>query len=310
MRLAEVLGHVGIARLLARLVDRNRLPHAILIEGVPGCGRRTLGRAAAQALLCSRRERGDACGACESCRLMAAGTHPDAVELPHDSEAGEPSLDLVRDEVVGPAYTSPLMGGTRTFLLPGIERASMAVANTLLKVLEEPPRGTYLIMTTASSAGVLKTIRSRAQLYRLAPLTAGDIARILQDRGVDAETARLRAAAARGGLRGLSDDLAPAPLAAMERLLGEGLHEGVVGEVMGQLPQRLRSEEGRTLASEQRRVLATWLEALIQHLRPALAGAQGEVACDHIERVVRLQQDLERHLSPQLVVEGLALPTR
>ena len=94
-------------------------------------------------------------------------------------------------------------------------------------------------------------------------------------------------------------------------MLAGPLDEALVGEVVGQLPKRVGEEAGdRTLAGEQRRVLGLWLEALVQRERAALAGPDAEIVSERIERVLRLQQDLNRHLNPHLVVEGLALQTR
>lgn len=311
MRLNEVIGHAGLPRLVARLIARGRLPHAIILEGIAGSGRRTFARAMAQALLCSAAREGDACGTCASCQVMIAGTHPDCIELPHESTGADLPLDLVREVVVDAAFTSPLMGTAKVFILPGIERLAPAAANTLLKVLEEPPRGTYLIMTTTTAAGVLRTIRSRAQHYRLSPLTAPEVAAILERRGLARDEAGRLSLVAGGSVRGLDERAAPVPFEALSRLLAGPLDESLVGEVVGQLPKRVAEESGdRTLAAEQRRILAQWLEALVQRERLALAGPDAEVVADRIERVLRLQHDLERHLNPQLVVEGLALQTR
>jgi DNA polymerase III subunit delta' len=311
MRLGEIVGHGGLPRLLARLIARTRLPHAVILDGIPGCGRRTLARAVAQAVLCHAPHEGDACGTCVSCQVLVAETHPDCIELPHDSSGADLPLDLVRDVVVDAAFTSPLMGTAKVFILPGIERLASAAANTLLKVLEEPPRGTYLIMTTSSVAGVLRTIRSRAQLYRLSPLSAPEVARILEHQGLAGDEAVSRSLVAQGSLRGLNDRAAAVPFAALTSLLSGELDESLVGEVMSQLPQKLSEDAGeRTLASEQRRILGVWLEALVQRERQALHGHDAEGVCDRIERVLRLQRDLDRHLSPHLVIEGLALPAR
>ena len=311
MRLSELVGHGGLPRLIARLISRGRLPHAIILEGIAGCGRRTCARSMAQSLLCSAARDGDACGICVSCQVMDAGTHPDCIELPHESTGADLPLDLVREMVVDAAFTSPLMGVAKIFILPGIERLAPAAANTLLKVLEEPPRGTYLIMTTTTAAGVLRTIRSRAQLYRLSPLSAPEVATILARRGLAAEEAQRLSLVAQGSLRGLEERTAQVPFDALARLLDGPLDESLVGEVVSQLPKRISEEAGdRTLAGEQRRILSLWLEALVQRERAALAGPDAEQVSERIERVLRLQQDLDRHLNPHLVVEGLALPTR
>jgi len=311
MRLDEVIGHGGLPRLIARLIARGRLPHAIILEGIAGCGKRTFARAMAQSLLCSSPRNGDACGTCVSCQVMVAGTHPDCIELPHESTGADLPLDLVREMVVDAAFTSPLMGTAKVFIMPGIERLAPAAANTLLKVLEEPPRGTYMLMTTTTAAGVLRTIRSRAQLYRMTPLTAPEVATILERRGLASADVQRLSLVAQGSVRGLDERTAQVPFEALSRLLAGPLDEALVGEVVCQLPKKVPEEAGdRTLAAEQRRVLGLWLEALVQRERLALSGSDAEAVVERIERVLRLQHDLDRHLNPHLVVEGLALPTR
>jgi DNA polymerase III gamma/tau subunit len=187
----------------------------------------------------------------------------------------------------------------------------------LLKVLEEPPRGTYLIMTTTTAAGVLRTIRSRSQLYRMSPLTVSEVTSILERRGLSQADAQRFSLVAQGSLRGLDERTAQVPLDELSRLLAGPLDEALVGNVVGQLPKKLGDEVGdRTLAGEQRRVLGLWLEALVQRERLTLSTSVGsnlaevDVVCDRIERVLRLQRDLDLHVNPHLVVEGLALPTR
>ncbi len=312
MRLCEVIGQNALTRLMARLIARGRLPPALLLEGVPGCGRRTLSLAIAQAVLCQQRRDGDACGACASCRMVVECSHPDLVSLPHDSQGDELGVELVRTAVAEAAYQSPLIGTARVFLLPGVERFNLASANTLLKVLEEPPQGTHLIMTTASAGAVLRTIRSRTQLHRLAPLTVGDLERVLLQLGLGAAEAHARAGAGAGAgsHRGIHLGEEAPPLAAMVKLCREGHDPALVAEVVAGLPQSQREDGETSLAAEQRRVLTGWLRALLQELRPGLRGAHALADADAIERVLQLQRDVHRNIAPQLVVEGLALGAR
>ena len=309
--LNDVIGQPGPTRLLARLIARDRLPHALILAGLPGCGRRTLARAIAAALLCQARVAGDACGTCASCRLVAEDTHPDLVSLPHDTSGDELGVELVRSAVVEGAQQSPLLGTQRVFILPGAERLGLPAANALLKVLEEPPPGTYLVMTVASEAQLLKTIRSRAQLLRLQPLATADLERVLERGGLPPATARLRAPQGAGSHRGLwDDDEAAPPLAALLALAREGHRSALVGELAAALPQKAREDHGRTLAAEQRRVLGQWLRALSQALRADLRGPGAARAADLIERVQQAEQDLRRNLSPHLILDSLGLAAR
>jgi DNA polymerase III subunit delta' len=313
MRLDKLIGHDAIVRLLKRLVIRDHVPHALIFEGSPGSGRRTIALALAQALLCQKSDAGDACGNCDACRLMNASTHPDCTILPNDRELADIPLEMVRDQITEQAYISPLMGNRRIFILPEVERLNLAAANVLLKVLEEPPSGTFIFMTTGAAAGLLRTICSRAQLYRLAPLPHEAIARILVSHGVAAAVAQERSISVHNGLRGIEESLVPAPLDELEALCRNGLQLETVASIMGQLPQRVAEDAGKTLASEQRRVLANWLDQLLQRLRQVLRLEPRELVdetCEIIDRVLRLQGDLQRYVSPQVVIEGLALATR
>lgn len=312
MLLADVVGQAAVSRLIARLIACDRLPHALLLEGMPGCGRRTLATAIAQAVLCHAPQAGDSCGVCASCRLVQSGSHPDLVSTPHDSVAGNVSVDLVRDEVVDAAYVSPLVGKHRVFILPGIERWRVEASNTLLKALEEPPATVRFILTTTQSAAVMRTIRSRSQLYRLQALTAADVERVLVRGGIPAAEARQRAIHSDGGHRGLWEDTISIPLQPLLNLAREGYRTSVIAEILGHLPTAVTpaaEAQGLTLAAEQRRLVRTWLAALTQALRADLRldAATAQQAAERIVRIGALAGDLARNLQPRLVIESIGL---
>jgi len=309
-RLSEIIGHPALRALLVRLLAANQLSHALLLEGVPGCGRRTLAQALAQALLCHEPVRGDACGRCRSCLVAATGSHPDLVETRHDSEGGETGVDEMRDQVVGRAFESPLMGERRVFILYGVERLRESSANALLKALEEPPGGTYFILTTSQAGAVLKTIRSRAQLFRMQGLTSAHLRAILIAGGVAAEQAEARAQRGSGSHRGLWQDLEAIPLTQLRSLALEGFRSELVMQAVAALPSSLTSAEeeaGRTVAGEQRRAVRQWLNVLAHDLSRRLRTDPDPVLASRIERVLSLERDLNLNLQPRLVIEAIAL---
>lgn len=332
MRLADVVGQGASARILMRLAERSRLPHALLLEGPPGCGRRTLARALSQALLCELPQAGDACGTCTSCRLCAAGNHPDVVELPDDhdaisdgwralyrsAEGREPGADVltgktlpvcwIREAVADRASESAQYGRGRCFIIPSAERLYGGGANALLKVLEEPPSGVRFLLTTANAALVLGTIRSRSRLIRLHPLTSAEVARVLTAGGIDPDLAEARAAMASGSHRGLWEEQKPPPIDAMLSLVCQGWSSAAVATVIDALPKGGGDEGGQSSAGEQRKALRHWLLALCQRLRGDFRTepANARLAAERILRIQSLIADLHRNLPPRLVIETLA----
>jgi DNA polymerase III delta' subunit len=293
--LRGIVGHAGAVRLLAKLVDHDHLPHALILEGPAGCGRRTLAIALATALLCPQRQAGDACGSCAHCVQAPAGNHPDLSELPGRREApGGLPVEEARAVAEG-ASSSPLLGVAKAIIIPDAERLRGASANALLKILEEPPPRTTLILTATSAAGLLGTIRSRAQVFRLQALSEAEAERVL-------------------GLRGAlsRERLAVPPFAPLDRILA-GFDLGAVAEVVAALPSKAADdgdEEARTPAAVQRACLRQWLVALNDRVRSGLRSPDVRSAgraLDQLERLHRALADLDRNHPPRLVLEALAL---
>jgi DNA polymerase-3 subunit delta' len=145
-------------RLLA-LAARGELSHAYLIEGPSGSGKSALALLLVQALFCEEPKDGAPCGECRICRQLAAGSYPDLYRFPEELEQ-IPAAEV--RELREWLYQSPLSGSRKAAIIDEASRLSRISQNTLLKVLEEPPEGT-LILITDSSRAAIDTIRSRAQ---------------------------------------------------------------------------------------------------------------------------------------------------
>jgi|GEM_PF-511440 len=143
----------------------GRLPHALLVRGVPGVGKRAFTRWFAEYALCHRDDETGACGDCPSCRQLLVGAHPDYRELM--PEGAGIKVDAVRDLLVWQQMTAPA-GRWRVALLDGADTLNRNAANALLKTLEEPADGALLLLVADQAARLPATIRSRCQEVVLA----------------------------------------------------------------------------------------------------------------------------------------------
>lgn len=186
-----------------RLV-RERLPHAILLAGAAGLGKRALAAHLTAAALCRQAVNGEPCGACHGCQLLAAGHHPDlhplALELNTKGKLRkEIVVHQVREMSRHLAMTSQ-MGGRQIAVIDPADRMNHAAANALLKTLEEPARDTVLVLLADQPWRLPATVRSRCQAFVL-PLPGRDVAlRWLRDQGVGRPDQALAAAGGNPGL--------------------------------------------------------------------------------------------------------------
>jgi DNA polymerase-3 subunit delta' len=153
------------------LSARGAWPHALMLDGPRGLGKRVLALNFARGLLCETPGAdGIACGTCASCRYVAAGQHPDlqliepfVVDEDGEVKIQDPILiDRVRALIDWVQLTSH-RGRAKVAVIVPAEAMNAAAANALLKTLEEPPPSTYLILVANQPGRVPATLRSRCR---------------------------------------------------------------------------------------------------------------------------------------------------
>lgn len=148
---------------LQSLRQNQRLPHALLLAGPAGVGKRQFADALANSLLCLNPETdGLACGHCRGCNLLAAGSHPDRLKVAPEGNSRQIKVDAVRDILDFTAQTSQ-QGGYKVVVLSPAEAMNRNAANALLKCLEEPAGASVLILLSDQPGLLPATIRSRCQ---------------------------------------------------------------------------------------------------------------------------------------------------
>jgi DNA polymerase-3 subunit delta' len=158
---------------LVKRYHGSGLPHASLILGNEGTGRRSLAFKLAKFLLCQASDKKTAqsnsyCGQCHSCKLMDAGSHPDYFICDQEAKGKQIKVDTVR-KLNDFMSKTPQISACQVVQIYPLEAMNLNASNALLKTLEEPSGESYLLLIAERLGTVLPTIRSRTQRINLHP---------------------------------------------------------------------------------------------------------------------------------------------
>ncbi|MBQ9978132.1 MAG: DNA polymerase III subunit delta' [Clostridia bacterium] len=151
---------------IAQVVSKfeTKMPHAIIIEGEYGTGKRTLAKYLAKMAVCSGESK--PCGSCRDCHLADVGSHPDIEIVSVKDDKKTITVDQIR-ELKNTVYLSAHTADCRVFIIEKADTMNLNASNSLLKVLEEPPAKTYFILLTESKSALIDTILSRCTTLSL-----------------------------------------------------------------------------------------------------------------------------------------------
>jgi DNA polymerase-3 subunit delta' len=221
--LEQLTGNLRVKEVLKRMLKSGRLPGALLFVGEEGIGKKLFALEIAAALNFRTPRESEACGSCSSCLRTAHLNEPseDSDDWKQIVWTNHPDVGLVAApkrvllvdqmrQIEREANFRPYEGAARVFLIDDADKLNDSSANALLKVLEEPPPTSHIILITSRPAALLPTIRSRCQVIRFSPLSVADIeSRLTEDKAADRATVRLRARAANGSIgRAISGNIA------------------------------------------------------------------------------------------------------
>ena len=156
MKLTNFIGNEKVIDRLSKLMESGRFPHALIIEGEEGIGKKTLAKDIACALVCRGNDK--PCGECSQCKKAIGAIHPDISEyIPANSF----HVDTVRN-IINDAYVQPNEADYKIYILANAHCMNQNAQNALLKILEEPPKYVVFILTTNSKSALLSTVLSRS----------------------------------------------------------------------------------------------------------------------------------------------------
>jgi DNA polymerase-3 subunit delta' len=277
---------------LGRQIDQGQLPHALLISGPEHTGKSRLGLALARLLLCSQPAAGLNCGHCHACELSASGNHGDFQWLAPEGKSRVIKIDQIR-KVVDFTNRTAGFGLRKVIVFSPAQSMNISAANALLKVLEEPPANTHLILVCHRLRGLPATVRSRCQILR-PTIPSAEQGLDWLDRlcGTRIESESLLELA--GGLPLLAEQLHGQEAAETLQQVTEGIRallsgrleatalaaglaggnlEQVLAQLVGGIQTQLRVLDGGRLASGQARAGFLLLDEILQVQRALNAGS-------------------------------------
>jgi DNA polymerase-3 subunit delta' len=277
----------------------NRLASTYLFVGPEGIGKRTFALKLAKCLLCSESDAAalQPCGRCQSCTLCAAGTHPDI----HVVQRRPDKKNLLVEQFIG--------------IIDDADWFTPESANCLLKLLEEPPQGSLIILIGASRSRQLQTILSRSQIIRFHPLPQDVLAEMILAECLAPDAAAAQTLAERsGGSLALARDRSDPESFRMRELFAAAWRPVAQGTRGGFDPMPLAKpfdefisrgvKEASARRERFRQVLLLAGDVLRDHIR---AAAQNDSSPDAelaaLDRCLEAEEQLDRNANQATLLE-------
>lgn len=174
---AEQLQPTIIAR-FQKILKNKELAHAYLLVGPGGTGKSSIATWLALRLFCLHPQAGEPDLTCPECQRILSGNHPDIV---YAAPTGRQiKVDEIR-HLKAEFSKSSVEGNKKMFIIKDADKMTNGAANSLLKFIEEPGTGIYILMLTTNKSAVLPTIRSRTQIIELPPLKRSALLQVLAE---------------------------------------------------------------------------------------------------------------------------------
>jgi DNA polymerase III subunit delta' len=359
MPFSDFHGNADVAHNIREMLGRDHFPHAVIVSGPQGSGTFTLAQMVAKAMNCLQPPSGDGlpdfCGVCANCTRIAQAdaleerfaeavetrenlrdadkretrifvqTHPDVTVIPPDPPQMLVKVDQVR-HIIHEIYYRPAEGNRRVYIFSNADFMKEA-ANSILKILEEPPDFATIFLLTDNPSALLPTIRSRCMHLRLSPLTFEAVEKYLAEIRPELK-AQERALVARlcgGGLgRARSFDLAKYLAARQDAvaLLGPALGEKDHSDLFRTTDSYRSGAEGKAKTEQAIRTLYALLEDLLflksgtpefvrnTDMQPQLRKMAEQVefpwVVETVNRLGELESGMRRNLLRTLALDAFA----
>jgi DNA polymerase-3 subunit delta' len=326
----DIVGQPQAVRYLLNSIRNRRLAHAYLFAGGEGVGKTSCAISLVQAFNCEGGVE-DGCGSCSACRKVMQFNSPDFTRIEPGGAARVIAISDIR-RLRREIYLQPVEGKYKVFLLSCAERMNEESGNALLKVLEEPPEKSLLILSTSHPHLLLPTILSRCQVVAFRKLAPEEVAEVLRKKMDVGDAQAGFAANLSEGSPGRAMTLLRDGLDERERVMSWlGKNEANEVENILSMAEERTSKSGNS-GAERRKKLIMFLDIVLSWYRDLLMIAAGSsrilnddyaqelkrAACGlsimkvhkALNLVLLSQRWIESNANPRLVLEVLFLEIR
>ena len=307
-----IIGHKDQLKKLRLAVSQDRLANAYLFIGPDGIGKKLVAVEFAKGLFCNN---GIADCNCSSCQRIEHKTHPDVLFVSVEEDKKDISIEQMR-EMQSKVQMHSFEGKYKVIIVDDAEKMNAASSNSILKILEEPPKATHFILITSRPHMLLPTIVSRCQRIQFTlPPSDEMISFICKKRGCDETTAKLLSKITCGSL-GQAVDF---PIEVMNEAL-----ENIKRLWSSPSPSEIISTAERWGKGENPSAILSTLIAVYNDIliyqttkkEPSFSTSSKEIKIlaenrsyssiqNHIQHLLQAQQEIEATYNKQLMFEDL-----
>ena len=195
----DIIGQEDIVDYFKRTISRDKVSHALLLNGEQHTGKEYIARIYAATLQCEKQGL-TPCGECHSCKMSETLNHPDIVTVTHE-KPNSMGVDEIRQQVNDDVIIKPYYSTRKIYIIPDASLMTEEAQNALLKTLEEPPAYAVIILLADNKEKMLPTVLSRCVTLNIKPVGAERIREYLKKRkNITGRTADVAVAFARGSI--------------------------------------------------------------------------------------------------------------
>lgn len=164
----NITGNEFLIESLKKSFNFNTIYHSYIFNGSAGLGKKLISFSFAKLILCENPNNENPCDKCYSCLTFENKNNPDVIFIESDKKTL--GIDLIREEIIKEAYVKPFKSKYKIFIILKADTMTVQAQNSLLKIIENPPKHLKIFLLSENYNSLLPTILSRCIILKLSPL--------------------------------------------------------------------------------------------------------------------------------------------